>query len=481
MVDAMATVVPVILAGGSGTRLWPLSRKDRPKQFLPIAGEETLIQRSVRRALAITAPDRLLTVADEDHFFLVQDNLGAIDPGTLNGILLEPHGRNTAAALAYAALVAEERWPGALLWMMPADHVIKDEAALHGAVERARPAAEQGWIVTFGIEPDRPETGFGYIKRGQPIAGADGAFAVARFVEKPPLADAQDMIADDHFLWNSGMLLTSARTFLDELARHAPGIHQGVRDTLAARKPAPPFRIDGDRYLAVPSEPFDKAVLERSDKVAVLPCDIGWCDVGAWNNLWELQPHDDDDNVIEGPVVADRTSNCLVYATGRLVACTGLRDLAIVETRDAVLVADRTDAAGVRRLLRMLNDERRPEIADGSSGRWAWGRHRTLHDDPDLRIRELIVHPGGVLEGETHRRHQQHWLVTCGTARATCGDHVRDLVPGCGMPIPARTWHRLENRGDKPLHVIEIRRVDHAGDGDVVHLDALDERVRAAS
>lgn len=477
----MATVVPVILAGGSGTRLWPLSREDCPKQFLRIGGTGSLLQQTVRRALAAAPADRILTVADERHFLMLLDEYDEVDPALADGILLEPSGRNTAAALAYAAIIAEERWPDTILWAMPADHVIDNEDRLRRVFKDACAAAEADWIVTFGITPSRPETGFGYIGRGECLPDRDGVFRVADFIEKPPLEEAERLVANKDYCWNSGMLLTRARTFLDELATHAPGLNLAIRRALAARRRDRPVRVSADLYARIPTEPFDKAVLERSDRVAVVPCDLGWSDVGTWNNLWELLPRDADGNAVQGPVVLDRTGNCLLHANRRLVACTGVHDLVVVETPDAVLVADRSDATGIRQILERLKTENRPEVSNGATRRESWGHRHLLHRSPVVDIEELVILEGRQHSADSTADAGRLWIVTGGRGRIVQGGSGTEIGAGDTVEIPPGKALRLENMGPDPVRLIEIRHGSPQGAADAPLPEGVSARSRVAS
>ncbi|HYE00534.1 MAG TPA: mannose-1-phosphate guanylyltransferase/mannose-6-phosphate isomerase [Alphaproteobacteria bacterium] len=467
----MARVFAVILAGGSGTRLWPLSREDFPKQFLDLTGCGSLLQQTVRRAMLVAQPSDIMVVAAKEHQHLVKSDLDALHPELAGGIILEPSGRNTAAAVALAAELTEQRDGDAVMWVMPADHAVEKEPALLEAINAALPAAEAGRIVTFGIKPTRPETGFGYIKQAAPLEGVAGVHQVAQFIEKPDLEVAERMVATRQYLWNSGMLLVRARTFLDELATHSPEIALGVAEALATRAPGSPVCPAAKRYSQIPSEPFDRAVLERSSEVAVVPCDLGWSDVGTFNNMWQLAPHDMNNNVISGAVITDRTNGCIIQSKSRLVATTGVKNLAIVETPDAILIADRADSEGVRRLIKTLKAEERQEVSSSAKSRRPWGTFQVLHEAPGFKVKEIVVNPGGKLSLQLHHHRHEHWVVVKGVAHVTRGDAIIELHENQSVFIPVETAHRMENRGDEPLHIIEVQYGSYTGEDDIVRLE----------
>ena len=475
----MATLVPVLLAGGVGSRLWPTSREIYPKQLVDLTGEGSLLQQAARRALAAAPAGQVVTVTTESQYFLVLDQLRDLEGGLGGHVVAEPMGRNTAAAVALAALYAEARFDAPVLWIAPADHVIRDSGALAAAVSRAREAAARGKLVTFGVTPGEPDPGLGYIRRGDPLEGVEGAFAVASFVEKPPREEAERLIAGGDTLWNSGMFVFSAAAVLAEFERTAPEVLAAVRAAVAgAKADESPFRVPAEAYAAVPELPFDKAVMERSDAVAVVPVDIGWSDVGSWHRLWEVSDKDADGNVVHGDAILEATRNTLVRADRRLVACAGVADLVVVETADAVLVADRRDAAGVKAIVERLKSAGRGEATAHLSERRPWGSFSVLLDGARFKIKEITVKPGAALSLQMHRRRAEHWVVVEGTARVTRGDEVSDLKENESTFIPVGTKHRLENPGKGPLRIVEVQCGDYLGEDDIVRFDDVYGRAK---
>jgi mannose-1-phosphate guanylyltransferase / mannose-6-phosphate isomerase len=467
-------LVPVILAGGSGTRLWPVSRDTMPKQLVRLVGEQSLLEQTVRRLLARAAPERIITVGAKAQDFLVQRELTRIAPELGRHRLLEPLGRNTAAAIALAALYARERMaPEALLWVCPSDHLMREPDALHAAIDAARPAAEAGELLTFGITPTRPETGYGYIRAAGPLPDARGVLRVARFVEKPELAVAEAMLAEGGYFWNSGIFLFRADRILAELAAHAPAIRDAVEHAFAglAETPGGGWEVPEGRYAAVPAEPIDKAVMERAERIAVVPCDPGWSDLGSWQALWEQLPKDPAGNAAQGDVVLNETENCLIHAEGRLVACSGVRDLAVVETEDAILIADRARTDAGRHLVAMLKAAGRPEALTHGEEQRPWGSFKVLHEAPGCKVKEIVVAPGGRLSLQSHRHRAEHWVVVAGTARVTVDDRVLDLEPNQSVQIPLGARHRMENPGEVPTHLIEVQCGSYLGEDDIIRYE----------
>lgn len=467
----MITMFPVLLAGGLGTRLWPLSREIYPKQLMNLTGGESLLQQAARRALAIAPAANVITVTTEAHFFPVSDQLSEIEPDLASRILLEPSGRNTAAAIAVAAIHARDAVEDAVLFVAPADHVIQNEESLLAAIATARQAAENGLLVTFGITATRAETGYGYIRKGDILSAVDDAHLVTSFIEKPDAATAARLI-EDGCLWNSGMFVFGAASFLDELRSHASDIHDAaVAAAENAISQSGAVRFDHAAYGTIPSAPVDKAVMERSSNVAVVPVDPDWSDVGSWLKLWEIGGKTDDGNVTIGDVVVAGTTDSLIRSESRLVAAVGLDKVAIVETADAVLIAGMAHDGGIREIVNELNAAKRQEAVRHLAEDRPWGSFQVLLERPGFKIKELVVKPGGILSLQMHNHRSEHWVVVEGVARATCDDRVEDLHPNQSTYIPKQTRHRLENPGDVPVRIIEVQCGDYVGEDDIVRFD----------
>jgi len=470
--EGPAMMVPILLAGGVGTRLWPLSRDSYPKQLLDLAGDRTLLQQAAARALRAAPADRVITVTTTTHRFQVLDQLGDLDPGLARHVLAEPSGRNTAAAAALGALHAVRAFGrDAILWLAAADAYIEDVDALMDALAIARRAAEAGRLVTFGMTPRGPDPTLGYIRRGAPLAGVPGAFAIARFVEKPPRADAEHLIAAGGAYWNSGMFVFAAGAFLDECARTAPDVLDAVKRAMGGAAGDRPPAIDAAAYAAVPSQPIDKAVMERSSLGAVVPCAIGWSDVGDWHRLWEVSAKDAAGNATHGDVVVENSRDTIARADHRLVALAGVRDVVVVETADAVLVADRRDSAGVKAMVDRLKALGRPEATAHLNERRPWGSFAVLLEGPRFKIKEITVRPGARLSLQMHHKRSEHWVVIEGTAKVTSGEEVVTLVADQSTYIPQGTKHRLENPGPGMLRIVEVQTGSYVGEDDIVRFE----------
>ena len=474
----MTTLVPVLLAGGVGSRLWPTSREIYPKQLLDLTGEETLLQQAARRALAVAPPERVVTVTTEAHYFAVLDQLGDVDDGLGRHIIAEPSGRNTAAAVVLAALYAEANFEAPLLWVVAADHVIKDTGPLSAAVDQASVAAVNGKLVTFGIAPSYADPGLGYIRRGEPLEGVDGVYAVSHFVEKPSRDEAERLIAGGDCYWNACMFVFSTTAILAEFERTAPDVIDAVRVAAdGADMNAIPYRVPSELYEAVPSHPIDTAVIEKSAAVAVIPVDIGWSDVGSWHRLWEISDKDADGNATRGDVLLENTRDSVVRADGRLVACAGVGDLVVIETADAVLVADRHDTAGIKAIVERLKAAGRDEATAHLTERRPWGAFAVLLAGPRFKIKELTVNPGARLSLQMHHHRSEHWVVIEGTARITCDDDERLLSENESTYIPIGARHRLENPGKVPLKIVEVQCGAYLGEDDITRFDDAYGRV----
>ncbi|HEX5321935.1 MAG TPA: mannose-1-phosphate guanylyltransferase/mannose-6-phosphate isomerase [Stellaceae bacterium] len=471
MSGANAVLHPVILSGGSGTRLWPMSRTQHPKQLLSLLGDESLLRQTVERVAGRKGFAAPLIVANDDHRFLVAEQLreAGVVPASL---FLEPVGRNTAPAVAVAALSLSLSEPDGLMLVMPSDHVIADPDAFYAAIEKAAAAASKGMLVTFGITPSRPETGYGYIAAGKAIAGCEGAFAVTRFIEKPPAADAERYFRAGTYSWNSGIFLFSASSYLAELERLQPEMLIACKEAVAKAKRDVDFiRLDGDSFKACPSESIDYAVMEHTARTAVVPVDMGWNDLGSWDALWENSARDAAGNSLLGNVVAEDASNCYLRSEAGLLAAIGTEDLVVVATRDAVMVSPRTRAQEVRRLVARLVEEGRDEADAPPTVHRPWGNYTSLHNGHRVQVKHIVVKPGGRLSLQMHHHRAEHWVIVRGTGRITRGDEELLLSENQSTYIPIGTAHRLENPGKVPLHVIEVQSGDYLGEDDIVRFD----------
>jgi mannose-1-phosphate guanylyltransferase/mannose-6-phosphate isomerase len=461
---------PVLLSGGSGTRLWPLSREAYPKQFLPLAGSDTMLQATWKRIapLAGAAP---IVVAGEDHRFLVAEQLrqsGAPVPA----IVLEPIGRNTAPAIAAAALQATLGGEDPVLLVLPSDHVVRDEAGFRHAVIAAMPAAEAGAMVTFGIVPTAPETGFGYIQveAGHAEAG-EGARKVLRFVEKPDAATAQAFMDAGSYFWNSGMFLFRASRYLEELGRFRPDILAGVRRAFAAAARDGDFiRLEREAFAATPADSIDYAVMERTDAAMLLPVDIGWNDVGSWSALWDVAQRDADGNATVGDVIAVDSRNSYVHAR-RLVALVGVEDMIVVETDDAVLVARKDRVQQVKDVVARLKAEHRSQAALHREVHRPWGSYDSVDTGHNFQVKRIKVRPGAALSLQSHAHRAEHWIVVRGTARVTRDEEVFELQANQSTYIPIGARHRLENPGEGVLELVEVQSGDYLGEDDIVRYE----------
>ncbi|MEN9704831.1 MAG: mannose-phosphate guanyltransferase [Pseudomonadota bacterium] len=459
-----SNLTPVILSGGSGTRLWPLSRELYPKQLLPLVGRSTMLQATVERleGLEAAAP---VVVCNESHRFLVAEQLRQIGV-TPHAIVLEPAGRNTAPAIALAAQAAD---PDALLLVLPADHVIRKLPAFTAAVRRALPAAQAGRLVTFGIVPNAPETGYGYIRRG---AAEGEAFRIAQFVEKPDESRAREFLASGEYYWNSGMFLFKAGRYLEELRRFAPDIAQAAAAAAAAAKPDLDFlRIDKAAFEACRSESIDYAVMERTADAVVVPLDAGWSDVGSWAALADASDQDALGNVTHGDVILDDCAGSLFHAESRLLTAVGLRDHVVVETKDAVMVAPKDRVQDVKKLVAKLKAEGRYEHSLHREVARPWGSYDSIDAGERFQVKRLMVKPEAVLSLQLHHHRAEHWIVVAGTAEITCGDKVFLLEENQSTYIPLGVKHRIRNPGKIPLHIIEVQSGTYLGEDDIVRFE----------
>lgn len=467
----MTTLCPVILSGGAGTRLWPLSRELYPKQLLPLASERSLLQDTARRAGSadFACP---VVVCNEEHRFVIAEQLRQLGIAP-RALMLEPAARNTAPAAAAAAAFLLRDDPDTLMLILPSDHVIRDEAAFHAAVSAAAAAARSGRLVTFGIKPAHPETGYGYIQRGAVLADTPGAYSVARFVEKPDLATAKTYLADGTWLWNSGMFLFPARLFLDEVAAFEPAIAEAAQRAVASARADLDFlRLDDAPFKASPSKSIDYAVMERTQRAAVVPADPGWSDVGAWSALWDIGARDAAGNVIAGDVVTlDTQGSYLRSVDGTLLATIGLDNMVIVVTRDVVLAMDKSRAQDVKQIVDELKRRGRGEVSTHTLVHRPWGSYETVDSGERFQVKRIIVKPGAKISLQKHLKRAEHWVVVSGTARVTRDEDSIVLRENMSAYIPLGAVHRLENIGAEPLHLIEVQSGSYLGEDDIVRLE----------
>jgi mannose-1-phosphate guanylyltransferase / mannose-6-phosphate isomerase len=470
-------IFPVILSGGSGTRLWPLSRSSLPKQLLALHGERTMIQETVLRArLPEAAPPILL--CNDGHRFLVAEQMQEIGV-TPSAIVLEPVGRNTAPAAAVAALVAGESDPEAIILLLPSDHVVADEAAFKNAVAKAAAAAAAGYIVTFGMAPTAAETGYGYIQRGEALAGLEGAYGVRAFKEKPDAATAASYLADGSFFWNGGMFVFRADTLLKEIAAQAPEILPAVREAVnKSARDLDFIRLDAESFAKAPGISIDYAVMEHTARAAVVPCSIGWNDVGSWSSLWEIRPQDEAGNVLQGDVVAHDVKNSFVHSEKTLTAVVGVENLVVITTKDAVLVAGKDRAQDVKVIVDKLKAAERTEPMEHTVAFRPWGSYEVVDRGENFLVTHIMIKPGGCISLHMHHHRAEHWIVVQGTARVSCGEKSIILHENQSTFIPLGEKHRLENPGKVPLRLIEVQSGPYLGADDIARFENFYGRTR---
>lgn len=458
-------ILPVILAGGSGSRLWPLSRELFPKQFLPLQDKSSMLQVTVKR-LAGLSDISPLVICNENHRFLVAEQLRQIN--ALGGnILLEPMGRNTAPAIALAALHSVASGDDPLLLVLAADHVIQNIPAFHAAIHRAVPHAESGALVAFGIVARHPETGYGYIRHGE--AFGDGAFRIAAFVEKPLLAVAEQYVASGEYDWNSGLFLFRASRYLAELEKFRPDILMTCRHALVSAKPDLDFiRVDAEVFKTCPDDSIDYAVMEKTDTAVVVSMDAGWSDVGAFSSLWDVLPKDANGNVHRGDVLSHDSHNNLVFAESALVATVGLQDVVVVQTKDAVLVAARDRVQEVKQIVNQLKAAGRSEHQMHREVYRPWGKYDSIDAAQRYQVKRITVKPGAKLSVQMHHHRAEHWVVVCGTANVTLNGETRLLCENESIYLPVGAVHALENPGKIPLELIEVQVGAYLGEDDIV-------------
>jgi mannose-1-phosphate guanylyltransferase len=461
-------IVPVIMAGGSGTRLWPFSRQLFPKQFLTLNGAHSMLQNTAVLLAGIEhqAP---MVICNEEHRFAVAEQFRANNIAN-SGIILEPVGRNTAPAIALAAFKAIKGGDDPLLLVLAADHVIKNAAAFCQAVTRAVEHANNGKLVTFGIVPTAPETGYGYIKSGCLID--EMGFSVAKFVEKPNLANAQHYMQSGEYYWNSGMFLFKASTYLAELKTHCPEIYNACEKAIAHTQTDADFvRIDKVAFETCPDDSIDYAVMEKTSLAVVVPMDCGWSDVGSWSALWDIEDKDDNNNALKGDVIAFNTSNSYVNAQEKLVAVIGVDDLVVVETKDAILVSKKSEVQHVKKVVEHLKANERPEFKLHREVHRPWGKYDSVDSSDRFQVKRITVKPGAKLSVQMHHHRAEHWIVVAGTAKVTNGDKDILLTENQSTYIPIGVIHALENPGKVDLELIEVQSGSYLGEDDIVRFE----------
>jgi len=469
------TLIPVILSGGSGTRLWPLSREMFPKQLLPLVGKGTMLQETLARLQGVDGIGAPIVVSNENHRFLVAEQLRESGV-TAQAIVLEPSGRNTAPAVTVAAMAAISGAPEGdrsandlILLVLPADHVIGNVEAFQKAIVAGRAAANAGKLVTFGVVPTKPETGYGYIRRAK---GDGPAYPIEQFVEKPDRETAQKYVDSGEYFWNSGMFMFKASKVLDELRTLAPAIYDACAQAFtAARKDLDFTRLPEKEFSASPSDSFDYAVMEKTRNAVVVPLDAGWSDVGSWSALYEAVPSDKNDNVTLGDVLTENTTGCYLQSTSRLVAAVGLKDHVVVETKDAVLVAPKSKVQDVKQLVAQLKKQGRYETSLHREVFRPWGSYDSIDSGDRFQVKRLTVKPGACMSLQLHHHRAEHWIVVAGTARITRGEETFLLEENQSTYIPLGTRHRIENPGKIPLHIIEVQSGTYLGEDDIVRFE----------
>jgi mannose-1-phosphate guanylyltransferase / mannose-6-phosphate isomerase len=469
MMQDQAKIFPVILSGGSGTRLWPLSRALYPKQFLPLVSERTMLQETVARVLDPSRFHPPLILCNDEHRFLVAEQLREIEVAPLD-IVLEPRSRNTGPAIAAAALFLSRIDPDAVMLVLPSDHALSDVGAFHRSVAAALTAANMNCLVIFGINPSGPASGYGYITKGDPFHGAPGCFKVERFTEKPDHATAVALLSrKDNCYWNAGMFLMKASALIRELERLDASTLSACRDAVAhARRDIDFCRLDGEAFERAKNESIDYCVMQHTDAAVVVPSEMSWSDIGSWSALWEVGTQDAAGNVVFGKAIAEDATGCYVRSEGPLVAAIGVSDLVIVATADAVLVVPKHRAEDVRLATARLAAENRDEHLSHRKVHRPWGSYQEIDIGERFKVKRLIVRPGGRLSLQTHEHRAEHWVVVRGSARVTRGEDTFLLSENQSTYIPPRVMHRLENQGTEPLHLVEVQSGSYLGEDDIV-------------
>lgn len=473
-------LIPVILSGGAGTRLWPVSRRAHPKPFMELLDGETLAEKTLSRARAVAGDAPVITVTSRDYYFYTRDLYkGMKTTSSDERFLLEPMGRNTAPAIALAAMcVRDNIGENASLLVMPADHLIADIRNFQASVKEALDLSNKGFLVTFGIHPTHAETGYGYIRQGEALS-LSGGYRVAEFVEKPDEATAIKYLESGEYHWNSGMFCFQAATFLDSLKRFAPDVYDAAARVWAATDQSQaPIEFPAQLFSECPSISIDYAVMERADNTAVVASDFGWSDIGSWKAISELYESDEGGNSIKGKAIMVGSTDCFVQSGERLVAAVGVKDLVIIDTGDAVLVADRNHAQDVKEVVSQLAELKHEAVNFHKTVHRPWGNYTILEDSVDCKVKRLVVKPGQVLSLQLHHRRSEHWTVVQGTAKVRLGDEEFLLEANQSTYIPVETLHRLENPGDKDVHLIEVQTGDYFGEDDIERLEDIYGRIK---
>ncbi len=455
---------PVILAGGSGSRLWPKSRAALPKQFLALTSEQTMLQETLSRLDGVDAREPIV-ICNDSHRFLVAEQLRqkGIKHG---GILLEPVGRNTAPAIALAALHALQSDADETLLVLAADHLIKDKAVFQASVKKAEQLAQAGYLVTFGIVPDCPHTGYGYIKASQEL---DTGFVVEQFVEKPDMSTAKEYVDSGNYFWNSGMFMFKAGRYLEELEKFHPDILDICKRAIETETQDLDFiRIDADTFATCPDDSIDYAVMEKTAKAAMVPLDAGWSDVGSWSSLWDVADKDDNGNAVVGDAILEDVHNSYINAEGRLISVIGLDDVVVVETKDAIMVANKNKVQDIKKVVNRLKEEKRPEFEFHREVFRPWGSYDSIDNGARFQVKRITVKPGEKLSVQMHHHRAEHWIVVSGTASVTIGENTRMVTENESTYIPIGEVHALENPGKIPLELIEVQSGAYLGEDDIV-------------
>ncbi len=460
-------IIPIIMAGGSGTRLWPLSRSLYPKQFLSLTNENSLLQETLKRLDGLNCLPPVI-VSNNEHRFIVAEQLRQFGVDDFQ-IILEPVGRNTAPAVALAALKALELHGDHHMLVLAADHAIQDIEAFHAAVLAAEQESVDNKLVTFGIVPTKPETGYGYIKKGEQVKNS--VFKVNSFVEKPDLETAKNYLEQKCYLWNSGMFMFKASVYLDELKKFRPDILAACKESLSSASTDLDFiRLNSDVFAECPNESIDYAVMEKTQDCVVIPLDADWSDIGSWTSLWEISEKDEHENVSHGDVINYNSRNNYIYSEGSLISTVGVNNLIIVQTKDALLVAQQDNVQDIKKIVEILKKQKRSEHISHREVYRPWGRYDSVERGDRYQVKRITVKPGECLSTQMHHHRAEHWVVVAGTAKVTCGERTYFVTENESTFIPIGTVHTLENPGKIPLEVIEIQSGVYLGDDDIVRL-----------